>query len=154
MGSRLPFLAGDNLLPRNPMVPTESQLSTLCTWFLASCWQGWVLGTDFGKMVVAKYDVICNYGPCILACSCCLSDGMIEFRLELGALLLTNTTCLYNSWMFSILCSFLLFFLWEIKPDEMKGQVWSQMDTVGIPQPGFLTCVILDMFSPASVYHL
>lgn len=152
MASRLHFLAGGNPLPRNPMVPTESQVSTLCTWLLASCWQCWVLGTDFGKMVVAKYDVICNYGPCFLACSCSLSDGMISSGLSLEpCCLLMPPVCITPecSLFYALLC-----FLWEMKPDEMKGQVWSQTDTVGTPQPGFLTCVILDMCSPASVCHL
>ena len=127
----LPFQTGDSH-------GAESQLSALSPWFLASCWQCWVLGTDFGKTIGAKYDVVCSYGPCILACFCHLSHGMVESWPELGALLLTNTTCLYNSWMFSIPCSALLFFLWENKPDEMKGWVWSQTDPVWIPGLAFL----------------
>lgn len=77
-------------------------LPCLVPWFLASCWQCWALGTDFGKIIGAKYDVICSYGTCVLACTCCLSPGTVDSWPELGDLLLTNTTCLSDSsWMLS-----------------------------------------------------
>lgn len=59
----------------------------LVPWFLASCWQCWTFGADFGKIIDARYDVSCNYGTCILECLCHLSHGTVEPWPECGALL-------------------------------------------------------------------